>query len=196
MKKNGDNSGFVLFDLGMCLCYVCVVQDIMLKQLVFKVGCLESLLLKLENEVVLFLLVMLYWFVSVLEINILDLMVESWVVDLLVLKLEQCICKWFMYCNKKGGIVLENLIYYYKGGLLQGNIYIIESGVVSDGQIEYYGEEMGYVLEGEIVLYLGEEIYIFSVGDFFYFFSNVFYGYCNIGQLVVKVLWVNMLVIF
>ncbi|CQJ10405.1 helix-turn-helix domain-containing protein [Yersinia enterocolitica] len=51
MKKNGDNGGFVLSDLGMRLRHARVAQDITLKQLALKVGCSESLLSKLENEV-------------------------------------------------------------------------------------------------------------------------------------------------
>nr|CBX69899.1 hypothetical protein YEW_KP45100 [Yersinia enterocolitica W22703] len=113
-----------------------------------------------------------------------------------VLKPEQRIRKRFVHRNKKGGIALENLTHHHKGGLLQGNIHIIEPGVASDGQIEHHGEEMGYVLEGEIALYLGEEIYTLSVGDSFYFPSNVPHGYRNIGQSTAKVLWVNTPVTF
>ncbi|HDL7747807.1 TPA: cupin domain-containing protein [Yersinia enterocolitica] len=196
MKKNGDNSGFVLSDLGMRLRHARVAQDITLKQLALKVGCSESLLSKLENEVASPSLAMLHRLASALETNISDLMAESWVADSPVLKPEQRIRKRFVHRNKKGGIALENLTHHHKGGLLQGNIHIIEPGVASDGQIEHHGEEMGYVLEGEIALYLGEETYTLSVGDSFYFPSNVPHGYRNIGQSTAKVLWVNTPVTF
>ena len=52
------------------------------------------------------------------------------------------------------------------------------------------------MLEGEIALYLGEETYTLSVGDSFYFPSNVPHGYRNIGQSAAKVLWVNTPVTF
>ncbi|CNJ13102.1 cupin domain-containing protein [Yersinia rohdei] len=196
MKKNGDNGGVVLSDLGMRLRHARLAQEITLKQLALKVGCSESLLSKLENEVASPSLAMLHRLASALETNISDLMAESWVADSPVLKPEQRIRKRFVHRSKQGGIALENLTHHHKGGLLQGNIHIIEPGVASDGQIEHQGEELGYVLEGEIELYLGAETYTLGVGDSFYFPSNVPHGYKNISQLAAKVLWVNTPVTF
>jgi uncharacterized cupin superfamily protein len=48
--------------------------------------------------------------------------------------------------------------------LLQGNIHIIEPGVASDGLIEHHGEEMGYVLEGELELRLGDDVWTLEQG--------------------------------
>lgn len=196
MKKNGDNGGFALSDLGMRLRHARLAQEITLKQLALKVGCSESLLSKLENEVASPSLAMLHRLASALETSISDLMAESWVADSPVVKAEQRVRKRFVHRNKKGGIELENLTHHHKGGLLQGNIHIIEPGVASDGQIEHQGEEMGYVLEGEIALYLGDQTWSLSVGDSFYFPSNVPHGYRNTGVSVAKVLWVNTPVTF
>ncbi|WP_455812837.1 cupin domain-containing protein [Pseudomonas graminis] len=196
MKKNGDNGGFALSDLGMRLRHARLAQEITLKQLALKVGCSESLLSKLENEVASPSLAMLHRLASALETSISDLMAESWVADSPVVKAEQRVRKRFVHRNKKGGIELENLTHHHKGGLLQGNIHIIEPGVASDGQIEHQGEEMGYVLEGEIALYLGDQTWSLSVGDSFYFPSNVPHGYRNTGASVAKVLWVNTPVTF
>lgn len=55
---------------------------------------------------------------------------------------------------------------------------------------------MGYVLEGEIALNLGEQTWTLSAGDSFYFPSNVPHGYRNTGATVAKVLWVNTPVTF
>ncbi|MBM7344493.1 cupin domain-containing protein [Pantoea coffeiphila] len=196
MKKNGDSGGFVLPDLGMRLHHARLAQEITLKQLALKVGCSESLLSKLENDVASPSLAMLHRLASALETNISDLMAESWVADSPVLKPDQRQRKRFVARNKKGGIELENLTPHHKGSLLQGNIHIIEPGVASDGQIEHHGEEMGYVLEGEIELALGEQTYTLTAGDSFYFPSNVPHGYRNSGKSVAKVLWVNTPVTF
>lgn len=197
MKKNGDNGGFALSDLGMRLRHARLAQEITLKQLALKVGCSESLLSKLENEVASPSLAMLHRLASALETSISDLMAESWVAaDSPVMKAEQRVRKRFVQRNKKGGIELESLTQHHKGGLLQGNIHIIEPGVASDGQIEHHGEEMGYVLEGEIVLQLGEQTWTLSTGDSFYFPSNLPHGYHNSGTSVAKVLWVNTPVTF
>ncbi|MGL6021122.1 MAG: cupin domain-containing protein [Gibbsiella quercinecans] len=68
--------------------------------------------------------------------------------------------------------------------------------VASDGQIEHHGEEMGYVLEGELELHLGEDIWHLEPGDSFYFPSHVPHGYRNPGTVVARVLWVNTPVTF
>jgi hypothetical protein len=48
------------------------------------------------------------------------------------------------------GIRLERLIPYSHSFLLQGNIHHIATGGGSDGNIVHSGEEVGYVLDGEI----------------------------------------------
>ncbi|MFC3393749.1 cupin domain-containing protein [Brenneria rubrifaciens] len=196
MKKNGDTSGTVLSNLGMRLRHARLAQELTLKQLAQKVACSESLLSKLENEVATPSLAMLHRLARALETNISDLMAENWVTESPVLKPEQRRRKRFLQRNKQGGIELENLTYHHKGGLLQGNIHVIEPGVASDGLIEHQGEEMGFVLTGDIELYLGEETHRLSAGDSFYFPSQIPHGYCNIGKTVAHVLWVNTPVTF
>nr|WP_113869277.1 cupin domain-containing protein [Brenneria salicis]NMN93273.1 XRE family transcriptional regulator [Brenneria salicis ATCC 15712 = DSM 30166]RBP57918.1 XRE family transcriptional regulator [Brenneria salicis ATCC 15712 = DSM 30166]RLM28919.1 XRE family transcriptional regulator [Brenneria salicis ATCC 15712 = DSM 30166] len=196
MKKNGDTSGTVLSNLGMRLRHARLAQELTLKQLAQKVECSESLLSKLENEVATPSLAMLHRLAHALETSISDLMAENWVTESPVLKPDQRRRKRFLQRNKQGGIDLENLTYHHKGGLLQGNIHIIEPGVASDGLIEHQGEEMGYVLTGEIALYLGEETHHLRAGDSFYFPSHIPHGYRNTGKTVAHVLWVNTPVTF
>ncbi|WP_034915769.1 cupin domain-containing protein [Erwinia sp. 9145] len=196
MKKNDVTDSQAIPALGMRLRHARLAQEITLKQLALKVGCSESLLSKLENDVASPSLAMLHRLANALETNISDLMAKTWAADAPVLKSGQRPRKRFVHRNKKGGIELENLTSPHKGNLLQGNIHIIEPGIASDGQIEHHGEEMGYVLEGEIALYLGEETWSLSAGDSFYFPSNVPHGYRNTGDCVAKVLWVNTPVTF
>ncbi|WP_434585634.1 cupin domain-containing protein [Klebsiella sp. R390] len=182
--------------LGMRLRHARLVQEMTLKQLAQKVGCSESLLSKLENEAASPSLAMLHRLAKALDTSIADLMAEDWVADAPILKPEQRQRKRFLQRNKKGGIELENLTWHHKGGLLQGNIHIIEPGVESDGLIEHHGEEMGYVLEGEVELRLGDDVWRLTQGDSFYFPSQVPHGYRNVGTVVAKVLWVNTPVTF
>lgn len=173
-----------------------LVQELTLKQLAQKVECSESLLSKLENDAASPSLAMLHRLAKALETSIADLMADDWTADRPVLKPEQRNRKRFLQRSKKGGIELENLTWHHKGGLLQGNIHIIEPGVASDGLIEHHGEEMGYVLEGALELRLGDNIWILEQGDSFYFPSQIPHGYRNIGPVVAKVLWVNTPVTF
>lgn len=81
-----------------------LAQEITLKQLALKVGCSESLLSKLENEVASPSLAMLHRVASALETSISDLMAENWVADSPVVKAEQRVRKRFVHRNKKGGL--------------------------------------------------------------------------------------------
>ncbi|HEV7799823.1 MAG TPA: cupin domain-containing protein, partial [Burkholderiales bacterium] len=67
----------------------------------------------------------------------------------------------------------------------------IEPRTSSDEQISHAGEELGYVLEGELELALGEERYMLQTGDSFYFSSSVPHSYRNPGKTVTRVLWIN-----
>ncbi|MCL5497476.1 cupin domain-containing protein [Escherichia coli] len=195
MKKNADNKSTGT-PLGMRLRHARLVQEMTLKQLAQKVECSESLLSKLENDAASPSLAMLHRLAKALETSIADLMADDWTADQPVLKPEQRNRKRFLQRSKKGGIELENLTWHHKGGLLQGNIHIIEPGVASDGLIEHHGEEMGYVLEGKLELRLGDDIWTLEQGDSFYFPSQIPHGYRNIGTVVARVLWVNTPVTF
>ncbi|MBY6256523.1 cupin domain-containing protein [Phytobacter diazotrophicus] len=195
MKKNADIKSTGT-PLGMRLRHARLVQEMTLKQLAQKVECSESLLSKLENDAASPSLAMLHRLAKALETSIADLMADDWTADQPVLKPAQRNRKRFLQRSKKGGIELENLTWHHKGGLLQGNIHIIEPGVASDGLIEHYGEEMGYVLEGELELRLGDDVWTLEQGDSFYFPSQIPHGYRNIGTVVARVLWVNTPVTF
>ncbi|BBE77812.1 MULTISPECIES: cupin domain-containing protein [Enterobacteriaceae] len=195
MKKNADIKSTGT-PLGMRLRHARLVQEMTLKQLAQKVECSESLLSKLENDAASPSLAMLHRLAKALETSIADLMADDWTADQPVLKPAQRNRKRFLQRSKKGGIELENLTWHHKGGLLQGNIHIIEPGVASDGLIEHHGEEMGYVLEGELELRLGDDVWTLEQGDSFYFPSQIPHGYRNIGTVVARVLWVNTPVTF
>ncbi|XBS70326.1 cupin domain-containing protein [Acerihabitans sp. KWT182] len=194
--QSSPGAGAPFTELGMRLRHARLAMDMTLKLLAQKVGCSESLLSKLENDAATPSLAMLHRLASALDTSISDLMAANWATEVPILKPEQRRRKRFLHRNKKGGIELENLTYHHKGGLLQGNIHIIEPGVASDGLIEHYGEEMGYLLEGELELYLGSETYQLSAGDSFYFPSQVPHGYRNTGNAPARVLWVNTPVTF
>ncbi|MEH0834123.1 cupin domain-containing protein [Pectobacterium cacticida] len=195
MKKNADPKS-TSTPLGMRLRHARLVHEMTLKQLAQKVACSESLLSKLENDAASPSLAMLHRLAKALETSIADLMADDWAAEQPVLKPDQRNRKRFLQRSKKGGIELENLTQPHKGGLLQGNIHIIEPGVASDGLIEHHGEEMGYVLEGKLELRLGDDVWTLEQGDSFYFSSQIPHGYRNSGDVVVKVLWVNTPVTF
>lgn len=80
------------------------------------------------------------------------------------------------------GLSLERIIPSTGDHMLQCNIHIVEPGGSSDGQIDHVGEEMGFVIEGQIELMLADETFLLGVGDAFHFKSHLKHGYRNPGN--------------
>jgi mannose-6-phosphate isomerase-like protein (cupin superfamily) len=94
--------------------------------------------------------------------------------------------------SKRGrGILVENIIPYSKGHMLQSNIHIVAPGGSSFGLISHEGEEIGYLITGEIELFVGDKAYKLSAGDTFCFRSEIGHGYSNRGATEARILFVN-----
>jgi quercetin dioxygenase-like cupin family protein len=89
------------------------------------------------------------------------------------------------------GIRLERLIPYLHSFLLQGNIHHVAAGGGSDGNIVHSGEEVGYVLDGEIELTVDGRRYRAKAGDSFHFRSELPHGYRNVGAKPARVIRIN-----
>jgi uncharacterized cupin superfamily protein len=74
---------------------------------------------------------------------------------------------------------------------LQANIHRIDPGGESDGRIEHEGEEIGYILQGELELRIDDKTYLLSAGDSFFFPSHLPHGYFNPGEVETRVIWIN-----
>jgi quercetin dioxygenase-like cupin family protein len=88
------------------------------------------------------------------------------------------------------GIQMERLIPYSREHLLQGNIHMVAPGGRSES-IAHAGEEIGYVLEGEIELVIDGKKMRAKRGDSFHFRSELPHSYRNVGPKLARVLWVN-----
>ena len=86
---------------------------------------------------------------------------------------------------------LETLVPFSKGYLLQGNIHIIEPGGTTGGLIHHQGEEVGYVLSGELELYVGNQTCQIAEGDSFVFRSEIPHGYSNKSNYETRVIFIN-----
>ncbi len=53
------------------------------------------------------------------------------------------------------------------------------------------GEEFGYVIEGEIKVYYGDEVLICKTGESFYFVANKNHYIANNSDVVARVIWVS-----
>jgi len=58
------------------------------------------------------------------------------------------------------------------------------------------GEEFGYVLEGQLKMTIGDEVYALGPGDSYHFSASIAHGYEAESEKGVKVLWVQTLKYF
>lgn len=87
------------------------------------------------------------------------------------------------------GIRLEGVA--LDGELLYASIHVIDAGGSSGGFIQHVGEELAYVLEGEVEFAIGEKVYRVGTHDAIFFPSELPHGYRNPGDRVARILWVN-----
>lgn len=162
-----------------------------LQALSARVGCSESLLSKIENDKVFPSLPMLHRITSVLGTSIGKLFAESSAEgDYVARKGSRPILNLEAIGRDKGvGIRLEGVA--LNGELLYGSIHIVDAGGSSGGFIQHVGEEVGYMLEGELEITLAGKPYLLKEGDSIFFPSELPHGYRNLGDRVARILWIN-----
>ncbi|MEP1110073.1 MAG: cupin domain-containing protein, partial [Nitratireductor sp.] len=77
------------------------------------------------------------------------------------------------------------------GELAMGMSRYEPGGSTGDDLYAHQGEEAGLVLEGEIELTLGDEVFVLRPGDSFSFPSKIPHRYRNPGQVTAVVVWAN-----
>jgi transcriptional regulator with XRE-family HTH domain len=179
--------------IGAKLRHARKIQGLRLIDLAKTVGCSESLLSKVENEQVKPSLKMLHRLASELQMSIGALFAGTSDADRIVMRRAE---RPIIRTNAIGrpesaGVHLECLIPDPANRLLYGSVHIVEPGGESGGFIEHKGEEVGYILEGELELIIDGTSYHLYPGDSFFFDSSLPHGYRNPGRVTTRVIWVN-----
>ncbi len=89
------------------------------------------------------------------------------------------------------GVTYERLVPLAAGNLLEGNIHNVEPGGEKNDPITHQGEAVGFLLEGEIDLFIDGTVYHMKAGDSFFFKAHLTNGYRNTGTTVARIIWVN-----
>jgi transcriptional regulator with XRE-family HTH domain len=177
--------------LGVRLKHARMVRQLTLKALAEQAGCSESLLSKVEGGRATPSLATLHRLALALSTNIAALVSGPDINTSPVQRANERPSVSFPTAGKRGSIVLERVVVPSPGQLLQGDIHVIAPHSSSDEQISHLGEELGYVIEGDLELTLDEERYLLKAGDSFYFPSSRPHSYRNPGKVVTRVLWIN-----
>jgi DNA-binding transcriptional MerR regulator/mannose-6-phosphate isomerase-like protein (cupin superfamily) len=81
--------------------------------------------------------------------------------------------------------------------LLEPHLYLVQPGGGSEGSYHHEGEEMVYVLQGEVEFWLNEiERHVVRAGDCLTFPSSLRHRWRNCGQERLEMLWVNTPITF
>lgn len=92
-------------------------------------------------------------------------------------------------------IVYERLSTDFPGNTLSSFIMEVPPGYVSE-TVSHEGEELLYILEGEITQRLGDTEMVMTAGDALHFRGNQPHGWANHGPRPARMLWTGTLTLF
>ena len=178
--------------LGLRIKHARMVHGLTLKVLADAAQCSESLLSRVERNQAMPSLSTLHRLATALQTNVAELTrSEAPNVKPVMRQGERPVVQFPGASQKHPGIRLERVIMPLRGQLMQADIHVLEQGASSLDSISHAGEEVGYVIEGELELSIGADTYLLGPGDTFYFSSDVPHSYRNAGSGVARILWVN-----
>jgi transcriptional regulator with XRE-family HTH domain len=179
--------------IGSRLKHARLLQGHTLRELADTIQCSESMLSKVENDKLTPSIAFLHRLASALGTSIADLFAESSYPGDPV-RIFPADRRARIVENSEAGETaawFERIAPVDRNGLLQAIILNIPPGTQSDGLVEHVGEEIGYVIEGELELTVDGRSYFVRPGDMVFFPSNLPHGYSNNGDIVCRMLWVN-----
>lgn len=176
--------------LGVRLRHARMVRGITLKELAAEADCSESMLSKIENDKAAPSFGTLHRIATSLGTNISELYAAANGGESFVSREGQRPILMTDNLRTGKGLQMERLIPYSREHLLQGNIHRIAPGGGSEA-ITHAGEEIGYVLEGEIELVVDGKRVRAKAGDSFHFRSELPHSYRNVGSKTARVLWIS-----
>lgn len=177
--------------LGVRLRLARRTRGMTLKELAAAAKCSESLLSKIENGKASPSLPMLHRVVEVLKTNVGWMFEETDGGEGIVFRAGARPLIALDPLRRGEGVLLERIIPYSTGHMLQCNIHHIEPNGASSGPIQHAGEEVGYVVAGAVELFVDDRSFRLSAGDAFAFRSELPHHYRNAGGHRASIFWVN-----
>jgi transcriptional regulator with XRE-family HTH domain len=177
--------------IGGRLRHARLLNAMRLKDVAERAGCSESMLSKIENERAVPSLTTLHRLCKALNTNISNLLSSELTRPWTIMRPKERPLIGYAQAPNGERTKAEVLIPYVDGRLLEGFIVIIEPGGHSGGTLQHKGEEVGYVIEGQLELTLEQETYLLTAGDSFHFPSELPHAYRNPGTATMRAVWIN-----
>jgi transcriptional regulator with XRE-family HTH domain len=163
------------------------IKGLKLRELADRVGCSESLVSKVEKGVAAPSLSVLHSMARALGVTI-GALVDGAGADLGIVSRPGQRPK---VAIDRDGSVLERLVPPEGRFQLEGNLHILAPGAGSEGTLSHRGEEVGFVVDGELELTVGAQTFRLAAGDSFVFRSETPHSYRNPGRRRARVVWVS-----
>jgi len=177
--------------IGARLKHARLMTGMRLKDLAAKAACSESMLSRIENERAVPSLTTLHRLCKSLNLSVSSLLssedTEAWT----IMRPEQRTTIGHRKAAGAEGVLAEVLIPSSASRLLEGFLVIIEPGGHTNGALQHKGEEVGFVIEGQLELTLNGSVHLLKAGDSFYFPSDIPHAYSNPGKTLLRVVWIN-----
>lgn len=189
-----ENSGREISNatLGERLRHARRLHKLTLKSVAETIGCSESMLSKVETGRVAPSLQMLARLAEVLGTTIAALFNEEQGMSVTVYHPgERQVLGLGSKRDHADYTVLERLIPYAEGRLLNANLHVVPPGGGSNGTLSHRGEEVGFVVEGFVELTVDGKQILLGAGSSFFFSSSLPHSYRNIGSSVARIVWCN-----
>ena len=162
-----------------------------LKEVALEVGCSESMLSKIERERAVPSLSILHRVAAVLDTSIAELFADPQEDEVQVYRAGKRPTVILDLGSESPTIQLERLVPHGDDRIIDGNLHVVHPGASNGGEIKHLGQEIGFVLEGQIELTVGKQQFRLETGDSFFFHSNLPHSYRNTTSQISKVIWVN-----
>ena len=163
------------------------IKGLKLRDLAGRVGCSESLVSKVEKGVAAPSLSVLHSMARALGVTI-GALVDGAGADAGIVSRPG---QRPTVAIDRDGSVLERLVPPEGRFQLEGNLHVLAPGAGSEGTLSHRGEEVGFVVDGELELTVGAQTFRLAAGDSFVFRSETPHSYRNPGRRRARVVWVS-----
>jgi transcriptional regulator with XRE-family HTH domain len=177
--------------VGLRLRHARMARGLRLRELAAKADCSESLLSKVENDKVVPSLNVLHRIADALGLTVGQLLTKANDPPGVVSRSGERPVVAMDTLREGHGLEMERLVPYDPSRLLQGNIHVVAPGGGSAGALTHVGEEVGYVIDGQLELTVGDRTYLLGKDDSFHYRSDIPHSYRNPGPGRARIIFIN-----
>jgi transcriptional regulator with XRE-family HTH domain len=179
--------------IGCRLKHARLIKRMRLSDLAAISECSESLISKIENGKATPSLNTLHRLAKALGTTIAGLLGDAMAVNGVVMRGGErpVLSRLGLGGKDVDGLETELLIPFGARSTLQATLVRVQPDAISDGFRQHEGDEVGYVISGEIVLTVAGVSYRLRAGDAFFFPSTEAHAIANPGKSIAEIIWVN-----